>query len=135
MVSQSFQFECDAAQHAGTMRYLTSRQCLEQLAVRGSMSDRRVTRYSFERMDRAFIRTADKCSFSTTMLIAERNLKMKNLFAVALKAKVAWFDNSGVNRANSHLVDFVTFDTIEIHDTDHRCFAGLSAPCIMARPI
>ncbi len=43
---------------------------------------------------------------------------MEDLFAVALKPKMTWLDHSGMDRADCDLVDFLTFDTIEVGNAD-----------------
>ena len=54
------------------------------------------------------------------MLVSERDLEVKYLFAVTLKAEMSRLDDSRVHWAYGDLVHLFSLDTIEVHDTDRR---------------
>jgi hypothetical protein len=45
---------------------------------------------------------------------------MVDVLAVALETEVAGLDDTGVNRADRHLVDLLSFDSEEIRDAGDR---------------
>ena len=51
---------------------------------------------------------ADEAPLYAPVLVAERYLKMEDLFAVALEPEMARLYHAGVYRAHGHLVDFRT---------------------------
>ena len=58
------------------------------------------------------------------MLIAERDLQVKDLLAVALEAEMSRLDDAGVNRTDRDLVDLFAFDPEEVRDADNGCSPG-----------
>ena len=55
------------------------------------------------------------------MLVAERDLQMKDVFAVALEAEMAGLDDARVHGAHGDLVNLLTLDPVEIgHAHDAR---------------
>ena len=52
------------------------------------------------------------------MLVAERDLQVKDLLAVALEAEMSRLDDAGVNRADRDLVDLLAFNPEEVGDAD-----------------
>ena len=54
------------------------------------------------------------------MLVAQRDLQVKDLLAVALEAEVARLDDAGVNRPDRDLVNLLPFDPEKIGDADDR---------------
>jgi hypothetical protein len=51
--------------------------------------------------------------FGTTVLVAQRDFQVQHFFAVALEAKVAGFNDAGMNRTDGNLVNLFTIHTIE----------------------
>jgi hypothetical protein len=99
------------------------------------MADRGVSGYRLHHVNRALGRPAEKGSLDAPVLVAERDLQVEDLLAVALKPEMARLDNAGVNRANCYLMDFVPFDPVEVGDTDDGSLSRVSAPGIVARPV
>ncbi len=48
------------------------------------------------------------------MLVAERDLEVEDVLAVALEAEVPRLDDAGVDRADGDLVDLVALDAEEV---------------------
>ena len=70
----------------------------------------------------------DQGPLDPAVLIAQRDLQVKDLLAVALEAEVPRLDDAGVNRTDRDLVDFFPFDPEKIRDADDRSFARPSCP-------
>src|SRR5205807_6855427 len=66
------------------------------------------------------------------VLVAQRDLEVEDLFAVALEAEVPRFDHAGVNGTNRDFMDFLPFDPVKIGDADEGMFARFPAPRIVA---
>jgi hypothetical protein len=62
---------------------------------------------------------------------------MEYMLAVALKAKMAWFDHPRVNRTDSNFVDFFAVNPVEIHHARRQVtfLSRESRPSIMPGPI
>ena len=72
-------------------------------------------------MDRALAGTSDECAFNSAMLIAKRNLQMKDILAMTLEAKMTGLDNSGVYWAYRDFVDLIPSHREEIGDAGNWC--------------
>ena len=70
------------------------------------------------------VRAADERPLDAAVLIAERDLQVEDLLAVALEAEVPRLDDAGVDRADRHLVDLLAFDAVEVGDADDRRSSG-----------
>ena len=66
------------------------------------------------------------------MLVAERDLQVKDLLAMALEAKMPRLDDAGVNRADRDLVNLLALDAEEIRDADDGVLARVPAPGVVA---
>jgi hypothetical protein len=99
------------------------------------MANRRVPGQRLHLVKRAFSRPTDLCPLDASVLIPERDLQVKNLFTMALEAEMPRFDDAGMYGTNSHLVDLLPLDTVEIRDANNRSLVRLPAPRIVARPI
>src|SRR5262249_25741170 len=113
-------------------RDLTGREGLHRLAIRRRMADGCVAGHGFQRVDGPLVRPASEHSLRTAMLIAERDLQVKDLFAVALETEMARLDNAGVNRTDRDLVDFLPLDAVEVGDADDGGLARRPAPDVVA---
>jgi hypothetical protein len=135
VIRQPLQLQRDAPQRLRPGRFLGTGQSLDDLAIRGGVSDRRVSGQRFGVMDGARVRPADHPLLHASVLISEGNFQMEHLFAVALKPKMARLDDAGVDRSHGHLMHLLAFDTIEIGDADPRRIVVCPAPRIVPRTI
>ena len=69
------------------------------------------------------------------MLVAERDLEVKDLLAVALEPEMPGLDDAGVDRADRDFVDLVPFDSEEISHPGRNPGVGRSAPRVVAAAI
>ncbi len=128
MVGQPLQLEGDAAQRLGAERDLAAGERLDRLAVGRRVADRRVAGDRLHRVERALGRPADERPLDAAVLVAERDLQVEDLLAVALEAEVPRLDDAGVDRADRDLVDLLALDAVEVGDADDRGFARLAGP-------
>ena len=77
---------------------------------------------------RPLVRPADERPLDPAMLVAQRDLQVKDLLAVALEAEMPRLDDAGVNGTDRDLVDLLPFDPEKIRDADDRSFARSSCP-------
>src|SRR5262249_27078206 len=96
------------------------------------MADRRVPRDRLRQVDRALGRPAGESPLDTPVLVAERDLQVKDLFAMALEAEMPRFDDAGVDGAHGHFVDLLPLDAVVVGDADDRGFRGLPVPGVVA---
>ena len=82
------------------------------------MAYRGVARHMFHDMKSTFVRPAHEGGLDAAMLVAERDLEVKDLLAMALEAEMSGLDDAGVNRANRDLVDLFAFNPEEVGDAD-----------------
>jgi hypothetical protein len=68
----------------------------------------------------------------TAMLVPQGNLEVVDVLAVALKSEVTGLDDPGMNGADGDLVNLVSLDAIEIHDTDNGDVAFWSFPRVVS---
>ena len=61
---------------------------------------------------------ADQGALDAAVLVAERDLEVEHVLAVALEAEVARLDDAGVHRADRDLVDLLALDAEEVRDAD-----------------
>ena len=73
-------------------------------------------------------RAADEHALDAAVLVAERDLQVEDLLAVALKAEVPRLDDPGVDRADRHLVDLLALDPVEVHHADDRLHRPPAGP-------
>src|SRR5690606_5876899 len=84
VVCESLEFQRDRADPLGAERRLGSGQGLENGGMGRCMTDRRVARGGFHMEDRCAMGSAGERLLDAAMLVAERDLEMKNLLARAL---------------------------------------------------
>jgi hypothetical protein len=58
---------------------------------------------------------------------------MEHVFAVTLKAKMAWFNHAGVYGPHGDFVDFFALDPIELHDSRHGLIVLGALPGVVPR--
>ncbi len=75
---------------------------------------------------------ADQRSLDSSMLIAQRDLQVEDLLAVALEAEMPRFDDAGVNGTDRDFVNLLAFDPEKVGDADDGLFARLPVPGIVA---
>ncbi len=78
------------------------------------MADRRVAGERLGVVDRTRRRPAAQGLLDAAVLVAERDLEVEDLLAVALEAEVSGLDDAGVDRADRDLVDLVALDAVEV---------------------
>ncbi len=78
------------------------------------MADRRVAGGGLDVGQRPLVRPAHERALDAAMLIAERDLEVKDLLAVALEPEVPGLDDAGVDRTDGHLVHLVALDPEEV---------------------
>ena len=83
------------------------------------MANRRVACKRLHVVNRPFVRSTAHRPFDAAVLIAQGNFQVKHMFAVALKAKMAWLNHPRMHGANGDFMDFFAIDTIKIHDARH----------------
>ena len=107
---------------------LAAGQRLDRLAIGRGVADRRVAGHGFHRVDRALVRPADQRPLDAAVLIAQRDLQVEDLFAVALEAEMPRLDDAGVDRADRDLVDLLPLDAEEVGDADRPASRPASGP-------
>ena len=78
----------------------------------------RVARDRLDVVDGPLVRAADERPLDAAVLVAERDLEVEDLLAVALEAEVPRLDDAGVDRADRDLVDLLALDAVEVGDAD-----------------
>ena len=84
------------------------------------VSDGGVARQRLRVVDRALVGPAEQRLLDAAVLIAERDLEMEDVLAVALEAEVPGLDDPGVDGADGHLVHLVALDAVEVRHADQR---------------
>ena len=135
VIGQAFQLERDAANRLSPDRRAAAGQRLHRLAIGGGMTHRGVAGHLFGQVNAAFVGAADQGPLDPAMLVAQRNLQVKDLLAVALEAEVPRLDHAGMNGTDGDLVDLLPFDPEKIRDPDDRSLALPSAPRVVAGAI
>ena len=135
MIRQALELERDAAQDLRPRRLLALRERFHHLAVRGGVSDAGVARQRLRIVDRAQAGSPDQRVLDPAVLIAEGDLEMEDVLAVALEAEVPGLDDPGVDRADRHLVDLVALHAVEVRDADQRGFTVRRHERLMAGPL
>jgi hypothetical protein len=75
-------------------------------------------------MDRAPAGPPNQGGLNPTMLVAKRNLKVKDAFPVALKAKVAGLDDSSMHGTDRNLMDFIAIYFEKLSHPGERGLSG-----------
>src|SRR5438552_10816152 len=116
MVGEPLELERHAPQDIGASRDPDAPQRLERLTVRRRMADRGVARERLHVVDGALVRAAGERPLHAAVLVAERDLQVQDVLAVALKTEMSGLDDPGVHGADGDLVHLLAFDPEEIHD-------------------
>jgi hypothetical protein len=124
VVREALELERDASQRLRARRLLAAGQRLDHLAVGRRVSDRGVARERLRIVDGALARSADHRPLDAAVLVAERDLEMEDVLAVALEAEVPGLDHAGVNGPDGHFVHFVALDAVEVRDSDRGALAA-----------
>ena len=95
------------------------------------MADRGVSRHGLDRVDGPLVRSPDQRTLRAAVLIAERNLQVEDLFAVALEAEMPRLNNPGMNRTDCDLVNLLASDSVKVGDADNRVLSLGPTPGIM----
>ena len=80
------------------------------------MADGGVAGDSLHHLQGAWVRPADEGCFDPPVLIAERNLQMKDLFTVTLEAEMSRLDDPGMYRTDRNLMHLIAGHLKIIHD-------------------
>ncbi len=96
-----------AAQRLGAQRRRGTGQGFDGLAVGQRVADGRVAGHRLHVVDRALRRPADERPLDAAMLIAERDLQVKDMLAVALETEMARLDDARMDGPDGDLVDLV----------------------------
>src|SRR5947208_657739 len=125
----------EPAQHRRPRRHATSSQRLKDVTIRSSVTDRGVASQRLHIVDRAFPWSTNQRPLHPAVLISQGNFQMKHLLAVALKAKMAGFDNARMHGSYRHLVYFLALHLEEGCDTRQVGAVPLWWPHLLAGPI
>src|SRR5207247_2469924 len=66
----------------------------------------------------ADVRAAHQGALDAAVLVAERDLEVEDVLAVALEAEVAGLDDAGVHGTDGDLVHLLALDAVEVGDAD-----------------
>src|SRR5438876_63901 len=105
------------------------------MTIRSGVTDRGVASQRLHIMDRAFAWSTDQRSLHAAVLISQGNFQMKHLLAVALKAKMAGFDNARMHGSYRHLMHFLTLHLEEGCDPRQIGAVPFWWPHLLAGPI
>ena len=86
------------------------------------MTHRSVAGRLFHQVDGPLVGAADQGPLDPAVLVAQRDLQVKDLLAVALEAEMPRFDDARVNRTDRDLVDLLSFNPEKVRDADDRGF-------------
>ena len=135
VVREALELERDAADGVGVRGHHGAGERLDRLAVRQRVADRRVARGGLHVRQGPLRRPAHEGPLDAAMLVAERDLEVKDLLAVALEPEVPGLDHAGVDRADRDLVDLVPFDPEEISHSGRDPGVRRPAPRVVALAI
>src|SRR5581483_5743831 len=113
VVREPFELERDRPERLGARRDPAAGERLDRLAVRDRMADRGVARERLGVVHAALVRPADERALDPAVLVAERDLEVQHLLAVALEAEVSGLDDPRVHGPDRHLVDLLPVDAEE----------------------
>src|SRR5436305_133597 len=114
---------------------MSAQQRLDQLTVGSRMANRRVASHGLQSVDRPLAGTADQGALGAAMLVAKRNLQVKDVLAMTLKAEMPRLDDARMHRADRYLVNLLALDVVIVHDAGDGRFTGRPAPGVMAGTI
>ncbi len=132
MVRDPLEFQRDAAEHFGARGRRGAGQRLDRLRVSRRVADGRVAGERLHEVRRPPVRPADERALDAAMLVAERNLQVEHLLAVALEAEMPRLDDARVDRADGDLVDFLALDAEELRHARQDFLVRLAAPRVAA---
>src|SRR5438552_652582 len=119
MIGEAFEFQRDPAEDLCSCGDAASSQRLKGMTIRSGVTDRGVASQRLHIMDRAFPWSTNQRPLHAAVLISQGNFQMKHLLAVALKAKMAGFDNARMHGSYRHLMHFLTLHLEEGCHTPH----------------
>ncbi len=93
-------------------------RAFEDANVRRRVADRCVAGERLHVVDRSLVRAKGERALDSAVLVAERDLEVEDLLAVALEAEVSRLDDPGVHGADGHLVHLLALDAIEVGYAD-----------------
>src|SRR5438874_4912581 len=96
LVGEALELERHAPQDVGASRDPDAPQRLERLTGRRRMADRGVARERLHVVDGALVRAAGERALHAAVLVAERDLQVQDVLAVALKTEMSGLDDPGV---------------------------------------
>jgi hypothetical protein len=131
MVGKPLKFQRNTADSFTAYWHLTPRECFDRLAVCHRVSDRRVPSDFLHDWQGTLGGATQKHSLDPAVLVAQRDLEMKYLLTVALKAEVPRFDDPGMNRPDRDLVNLFASNLVVVHHTNNRFHSRQSAPRIV----
>ena len=114
VIREAFELEGDAAHRLRARGHLRSAESFEDANVRRRVANRRVAGERLHVVDRSLVRAERERALHSAVLVAERDLEVEDLLAVALKAEVSRLDDPGVHGADGHLVHLLALDAIEV---------------------
>ena len=85
-------------------------------------------------MQRPLVRPAHEGLLDAAMLVAQRDLQVRDLLAMTLEAEMARFDDAGMHGADRDLVDLFALDAVVVHDADQR-MPRRPLPGVVAGPV
>src|SRR5260370_17270073 len=109
-------------------------QCLHEVGVWGRGEDGGVRGECRQVVDGPLVGAADERPFDTSVLVAEGDLQMEDLLAMALEAEVARLDDARVHGSHGYLVHLVALDAVKVHDPDDGHLTVGTAPRVAAWP-
>ena len=107
MIGNPLQLHGQAAEELVAGRNAGGTDGCDGAAVGGGMCDGAVAGEGLRIVDGARIGAAQHRSLHTAVLIAQRDFQMVDGLAVTLEAKMARFDDAGMNRTDGDFVNFV----------------------------
>ena len=113
MVGKTLKLQAYAAQAVGAWSNHTSGKALQQHAVGRGMPHSGVASGAFQQRQAACERAVEQHFFDTPVLVAQGDLKVHDVFAMTLKAKMTGLNDTRVHRANGNLMDFFTINPEE----------------------
>src|SRR5204863_2390410 len=90
----------------------------EELAVSRRVTGRRVTGNRLGEIQAAPVGPAAQRPFDAAMLVAKRDFEMDHPLAMAVEAEMPGLNDTGMHRADRHLVDLRTGDREELRVTN-----------------
>jgi hypothetical protein len=110
VIGDALELKGNAAERLGGKRQLHPGERFDDVGVRKRVSHRGIASNRLGNGETARGRSRDEQLLGTAMLVAKMDFEVQDVFAGALKAKVARLDDARMNGANGDFVDTVTCD-------------------------